>query len=150
MTTYRQETRVSAYGLLLQENKILLCRLAGRSFGNQGKWTLPGGGIEFAEEPEAAMVREVQEETGLAVKAAGLAGIDSFLVERDDLQHHGIRIVYHTTEISGTLRFEQNGTTDRCEWFSYEDTRKLPLVSLAEYGIHIAFPRESFAPQGKS
>lgn len=37
-----------------------------------GKWEFPGGGIEFGEEPEAALLRETKEETGLEVKITRL------------------------------------------------------------------------------
>ena len=33
-----------------------------------GKWEFVGGGIEFGEDPEASLVREVKEEAGLDVK----------------------------------------------------------------------------------
>ncbi|MEZ5477373.1 MAG: NUDIX domain-containing protein [Thiolinea sp.] len=144
----RKETRISAYGLLLQADKILLCRLAGRSFGNEGKWTLPGGGLEFAETPEAAMVREVREETGLDVQPTSIAGIDTLLVELPELHHHGIRIIYHTSTPVGTLRFERHGTTDRCEWFTPQQALALPLVSLAQTGLALAFPETAPADTG--
>lgn len=43
-----------------------------------GKWFLPGGGIEADEEPEPALVREFVEETGLAV------AVDELLWEADE------------------------------------------------------------------
>ena len=36
--------RVSAYGLLLVNNNLLLCRLSQRVMKSAGHWTLPGGG----------------------------------------------------------------------------------------------------------
>lgn len=39
-----------------------------------GRWSLPAGGVEPGEAPEAAVVREVAEETGLEVTAARLVG----------------------------------------------------------------------------
>jgi len=39
-------TRVSAYGLLLRDEKLLLCRLSERVGMNPGSWTLPGGGLD--------------------------------------------------------------------------------------------------------
>ncbi len=37
-----------------------------------GKWEFVGGGIEFGEEPEQALIREVKEESGLNVKVIRL------------------------------------------------------------------------------
>jgi len=61
-------TRVSAYGLLRRDDQMLLCRLSERVGMNPGCWTLPGGGLDFGEDPEDAVVREFKEETGLLVK----------------------------------------------------------------------------------
>ena len=55
-------TRISAYGLLRDADRILLCRLS-QGVAGAGMWTLPGGGIEFGEHPEAAMIREVEGST---------------------------------------------------------------------------------------
>ena len=75
--TPRQVTRVSAYGLILLESRILLCRISNHLPLDAGFWTLPGGGIDFGEDPADAMVREVHEETGLIVRPLAIAGIDS-------------------------------------------------------------------------
>ncbi len=42
-------TRVSAYGLVTHDSKILLCRISKQLPRWQGQWTLPGGGIDFGE-----------------------------------------------------------------------------------------------------
>lgn len=58
--------RVSAKGVVRMDGKILLLRKAG------GMWDLPGGRIEDGEEPEAALVREILEETGIEVRPVRL------------------------------------------------------------------------------
>ena len=49
-------------GALLREDRILLVR---HREAERVYWTLPGGGVEAGETPEAAAVREMLEETGL-------------------------------------------------------------------------------------
>jgi 8-oxo-dGTP diphosphatase len=56
--------RVAAYGLAVRDGRVLLTRIASKAVWG-GQWTLPGGGVDFGEEPRAALVREFHEETGL-------------------------------------------------------------------------------------
>jgi 8-oxo-dGTP diphosphatase len=127
-------TRISAYALLIERDHLLLCRLSGDML-HAGMWTLPGGGIEFGEDPEAAMIREVEEETGLRVSAAGLAGIHSFTHDTPGRSFHGIRIVYYADVIDGVLRYEQDGTTDMCRWHALDTLETLGLVELVEAAL---------------
>lgn len=54
-------------------------------------YKFPGGGIEGKEEPEAALVREVQEETGLIVKRETITEYGSVLrIQKSDKQEHTI------------------------------------------------------------
>jgi 8-oxo-dGTP diphosphatase len=136
----QQVTRIAAYGLVLQQQHILLCRISAQ-LPDAGYWTLPGGGIEFGEDPAQAMMREVNEETGLAVKPRGVAGIASFHDEHEDHVFHGIRIIYYTELIGGTLRNELNGSTDLCAWWSLDEARTLQLVDLTEIGLGLVFSK---------
>lgn len=132
-----QRLRVAAYALILDSGKILLCRLSKELPEWEGSWTLPGGGLEFGESPEAAVVREVQEETGLIVRSDGVAGIDNIFIKRDYEEFHGIRIIYRVTVVGGELRHEISGTTDRCEWHNLDHLNNLKLVELVENGIKL-------------
>ncbi|CAB4696551.1 unannotated protein [freshwater metagenome] len=58
--------RLAAYALVVRGGDVLLTRLSARVTDDE-LWTLPGGGVEHGEDPRAAVVREVHEETGLEV-----------------------------------------------------------------------------------
>ncbi len=140
MQTAVQTTRIAAYGIIKQDDKILLCRLSERVPHSEGKWTLPGGGIEFGESPEQAVVREVREETGLRATPLEVAGIDSLVVpDETGGQRHGIRIIYYARHEPGELVFEQGGSTDCCRWFSQQETLSLPIVALTKVGLELAW-----------
>lgn len=132
-----QRTRVAAYGLITDGQRILLCRISPELPSIAGLWTLPGGGIDFGELPVNGMVREVAEETGLLVEPTGLAHVDSNVFAGENLTQHNVRIFYHAKIISGELRNELCGSTDCCAWWSRHELP--PLVELAAIGIRLAF-----------
>lgn len=71
-STSNMELSVSTFGLIrnAQEQVLFLRRHPDDSFGNL--WDIPGGGIEPGEQPSAAAVREVLEESGLRVQKGKL------------------------------------------------------------------------------
>jgi ADP-ribose pyrophosphatase YjhB (NUDIX family) len=123
-------TRIGAYGIITDQGRILLCRLSRsvREYG--GQWTLPGGGLEFGEHPEEAVLREIQEETGLEVRLAGVADIDLLHIERKDEYFRSLRILYHADVVGGSLQNEADGTTDMCEWLAIDSIGELGAVEL--------------------
>ena len=61
--------------VIKQDNKVLLLR---RATGNPlyiGQFELPGGKVDFGEDPRAALQREVSEETGRDVETLSLIHI---------------------------------------------------------------------------
>jgi 8-oxo-dGTP diphosphatase len=69
-------------GVVVHDGRLLLVR-RGRGAG-VGLWSVPGGRVEWGEALADAVVREVAEETGLAVVPAAWLG----WVERIDEAHH--------------------------------------------------------------
>jgi 8-oxo-dGTP diphosphatase len=59
--------RIAVRGIVKHEGKFLLLKRAKLARGENGFWELPGGGQDFGESPEEALIRELDEETGLTV-----------------------------------------------------------------------------------
>ena len=116
---------------------MLLCRLSGGVW--DGFWTLPGGGVEFGEHPEGAVVREVFEETGFHVVVGALKRVDHHLSDFDHGQVHHVQFIYEVEIVGGELTCESEGTTDLVGWFTAQEASSLKKVPLAEAGLSLLF-----------
>ena len=129
----RQRTRVGAYALATDDaGRVLLCRTA-PGIVPEPVWMLPGGGLDFGESPEGAVVRELGEETGLTGEVKALLDVHDQVIERpDDAERvHAIRIIYEVDVSGGDLRDESEGSTDKCAWVTREEAAALHLSDLA-------------------
>jgi ADP-ribose pyrophosphatase YjhB (NUDIX family) len=136
--------RIAAYVVCTDDqDRLLLCRLT-QLTNRPGAWTLPGGGVEFGEHPEAAALRELEEETGLTGKLGALVGVSSTTGPvRDEegatFEMHRIRLLYRADITGGTMRFEVGGSTDRAQWFARQDIDGLDLVEVGILGARLAW-----------
>jgi 8-oxo-dGTP diphosphatase len=126
----KQHTSVRAYGILVEDGRVLLVRSSSPQI-SPPLWWLPGGGIDFGESPEETLLREFTEETGLSVKDPRLLDVASDVRRRPNGDRiHTVRVLYTVQLNGGALRDEAVGTTDQVQWF---DVGALEGVNVAEY-----------------
>jgi 8-oxo-dGTP diphosphatase len=87
-------------GICFQNESVLLIQRKHPPF--QGYWALPGGFVEYGERTEAAMIREMFEETGLHISIRELIGVYSD--PHRDPRGHTVTVAYLVDIISGSLQ----------------------------------------------
>ncbi len=70
---------ISIYTIIRNNREeLLLLKRSQDSNNNPGKWDLPGGKMELDETLKEALVREVQEETGISIAPGGIVGYANY------------------------------------------------------------------------
>jgi len=152
---------VAVGAVAMQDGAILLIRRGQPPA--EGRWSLPGGRVEWGESLGDALRREVEEETGLQVEAGRLAGVVE-RIHRDDgpaparppgdggeaeaertraPEHpergfHYVILDYFVTVTGGELR--PGGDVTAARWARPAEMAELPLSdglleALEEFGI---------------
>jgi len=127
--------RIGAYGICRRHDEVLVVRASSRT-AVEGSWFLPGGGLEFGEAPETAVLRELAEETGLTGREPRLAMVTTDVRGRDDgTAVFTIRLIYDVeVRDTGALTPERHGTSDEARWVHLEEVAALgamPYVLVA-------------------
>lgn len=125
--------RLGAYAFAVTDDHLLLAQVSTNDATlPAGHWTLPGGGLEWGEHPEAGMHRELYEETGLTATIEKILGVDSLVV---DGAVQSVRIVYQVS-CSGVPRvMEVDGTVSDSRWIPLTDLGSYPIVNLVEFAL---------------
>lgn len=110
--------RVGVGAVVLDGERVLLAR-RGRP-PSMGKWSIPGGLVELGERLEDALVREIEEESGLRVRVLGLCGvIDRVVLEEGAVRYHWVIIDYAAEPVGGRLQAGSDAAEVR--WVSVDD-----------------------------
>lgn len=93
---YSGRLRVRSCGLLLEDEKLLLVQLHS-PVKNKIVWLPPGGGVDFGESLQEALVREFEEETGLQVKIRQLLYVNELI----ESPYHAIEFYFRVEKTGG-------------------------------------------------
>ena len=109
-------------GVLWHNNKVLLVQRAHNP--GKGMWTIPGGYVDQGESIGEAIIREIQEETGIKVKPLAIIA----LRDRPD-EKHDTYIIFLMQFLGGTLQAQPEEVSD-LGFFTLEECHTLPIPPL--------------------
>lgn len=115
-----QSPALTVDGILIQDHSVLLIQRKHSPF--QGAWALPGGFVEYGEKTEDAIIREMDEETGLKIRIRGLLGVYSD--PHRDPRGHTVTVAYLVEARGGAI--EAGDDARSAKFFKAEE---LPLLA---------------------
>ncbi len=133
---FRKEMRfLVSNGAVIKEEEKELLLVRRKSEGDEklhGRWELPGGRIDFGENPEETAVREVNEETGYEVSNPELfRDVFSYLLEYEKKRIHVLITVYLCRLEGGEKDLSDQKISD-IGWFTDEELKKIDTIPPAE------------------
>ena len=103
---------------------------------DKGRWTLPGGWADVGYTPFEIAAKEVNEETGLIVKAVRLLALLDKKMHAHPPQPWYVYKAFIQCDLQGGELLQGTVETARAAWFSMEEAESLPLsvdrVTLAQ------------------
>lgn len=112
--------KVGVATMIIEDNKLLLGKR--KSELGKGTWGLPGGKLEFGEEPTDCAIRELKEETNLITSTDNLVFCGFSNTIFDDNLHY-ITLIYNIISYTGELKIMEEDKCEKWEWF---DLNNLP------------------------
>lgn len=82
--------------LVVEDGKLLLAQRGIEPY--RSSWYIPSGFMDYGEEPEAAALRELREETGLTARIVRLFAVRAW---HDDPRKDGVLLLYLAERIAG-------------------------------------------------
>jgi len=98
---YRDRPYLAVSAAIIRDGRVLVARRA--KGASTGVFTMPGGVVEAGETLHDALIREIREETGIAIDVVGLAGQREFITrdEAGRVARHFVILCFACRWISG-------------------------------------------------
>lgn len=132
--------RFAAYAVATDPaGQVLLTRVSD-GYTGAGCWHLPGGGTDYGEQPGAALIRELAEETGQRGRLVELLGVASHRdaaslgPEGYPIDWHGVRAFYRVAVDAPAPPTvgDVGGSTCEARWFAPDELTELPTEQMTE------------------
>jgi 8-oxo-dGTP diphosphatase len=123
---YPDRPIVGVGGVVIEHGRTVLIRRSNPPL--EGQWSIPGGILEVSETILQGVERELEEETGLVVRAGELIEVFERIIPDQDgrTKYHFVIIDYLCERVSGIVR--SGGDAIEAVWVEQGDLERYSLV----------------------
>lgn len=123
--------RLSVRAIINQEGKTLLLKRATGRTTILGQYELPGGKLEYGEQPEDALRRYLYEDVGLHIKSSQLFDAVTYIDKDDRDIQYGV-VVYMVTISENSRPIKLSGNYDKYKWYTMSNIHQNEITDLTQ------------------
>ncbi|MBS4174896.1 NUDIX domain-containing protein [Bacillus sp. FJAT-49736] len=126
---------VGVKGVIIQDGKVLIIKRTNQAHSGGGTWECAGGKMEFGEDLESALIREVKEEVGLDILVEQILYATTFQTS----PYRQVVIVTYLCSCKNTEIILSHEHSDYL-WATYDELKRyLPKGILADFEKNSVF-----------
>lgn len=129
--------RIAVRALIHKNDKTLLLRRANGRESILGKYELPGGKLEYGEQPEDALGRYLHDEAGVTMRSAQLYDVVSY-IDHDNRDMQYVFILYLVSLESDDVKITLSQNYDHYLWEKMSNIQQNELTESAKLLLGIS------------
>ncbi len=118
------QIRIRVAGILVKDDRILLVR---HEKNGKSYWLLPGGGVEFGETVEQALIREFKEEVGFSIQVGKLVLVNDSIPSDRHRQVLNLYFVVSALNDNEEIKVTPDGILKDATFYSLADFPKMTV-----------------------
>lgn len=127
--------RIAVRAIIRQDEKTLLLRRANGRESILGKYELPGGRVDYGEQPEDSLARQLKRDAGVTVRTAQLFDVLTY-IDHDDRDIQYVLILYLVSV--GGAKVELSENYDHYVWKKVSNIQQDELTESAKLLLGIS------------
>ena len=129
--------RVIVAGIIIRNKKALIIKRSSDEEIYPNYWELPSGKVRYGEDPNMAVMREVEEETSIKVRPIKPLNINHFSFEEPE-NRHNIQINYLVEDEDSESKVKLSEAHEEFAWISIEEMDDYNLFEDNKISIKLA------------
>ena len=105
--------------IINDRNETLLVKRASKSQNEAGFWSKPGGTVEFSENVEETVKREIKEEVGVNIELIRFLGFTNHIIKSEN--QHWIALNYLAKVVEGEPKNLEPEKIEEIKWFNFNN-----------------------------